>query len=121
MPKKILVVDDEPDAVRMMELRLLHEGYEVLKAYDGAQAVKMARKERPDLILLDILMPVMDGAKVAETLRELPETKNIPVIFVTCLFTKEDAMQETVRGGTLFVAKPYDAEDLTRIVRENIS
>jgi len=121
MLKKILVVDDEPDAVKMMEMRLSHEGYEVLKAYDGAEAVKIARKERPDLILLDILMPVMDGAETAAKLRELPETKNIPVIFITCLFTKEDAMQETVRGGTLFVSKPYDAEELSRIIRENIS
>lgn len=121
MSKKVLIVDDEPDAVRMMEMRLLHEGYEVLKAYGGTEAIKIARKEHPDLILMDILMPAMDGAKAAEALRELPETKDIPVIFVTCLFTKEDAMQETIRGGTLFVAKPYDPEEFTRIVRENIS
>ncbi len=119
--KKILVVDDEPDAVRMMEVRLLHEGYEVLKAYNGAEAVKIARKERPDLILLDIMMPVMNGAKTAEILKGMPETKNIPVIFITCLFAKEDAMQETVRSGTLFVAKPYDSEELSRIIRESVT
>ena len=120
MEKKILIVDDEPDAVQFLGLRLANSGYKVLKAYSGAEAIKIAKKELPDLIILDILMPGLDGSKTAGLLKECPETKDIPVIFLTCLFTKEDEKQSNVRGNMYFVAKPYDGDQLLKVIKENL-
>ena len=120
MEKKILVVDDEPEIVQFLGLRLANSGYKVLKAYDGNEAIKIAKKELPDLIVLDILMPKLDGSKTASMLKEDPETKDIPVIFLTCLFTKEDEKDGNVRGGRYFVAKPYDGEELLKVIKENL-
>jgi len=119
MEKKILIVDDEPDVVQFLGLRLTSNGYSVLKAYNGADAVKIAREELPDLIILDILMPGMDGTKAASLLREHPETKDIPVIFLTCLFTKDDEKQDLDRKN-VFISKPYDADQLLRVIKENL-
>jgi len=120
MEKKILIVDDEPEIVRLLGLRLMNSGYRVLKAYDGAEAVKVAKKELPDLIMLDILMPEIDGSKTASLLKEDPKTKDIPIIFLTCLFTKEDEKKGHLRGNMYFVAKPYDGDQLLGIIKENL-
>jgi len=120
MQKRILIVDDEPDTVEMLASRLAHNGYDVLKAHDGAEAVKIAKKERPDLILLDIIMPGMDGATAAGVLKESPDTKDIPVIFLTCLFSKEDEKRGNVIGGTYFLAKPYDADEILNVIKEKL-
>jgi len=120
MEKKILIVDDEPEIVQFLGLRLTNSGYKVLKAYNGAEALKIAKKELPDLIILDILMPGIDGSKTASLLKEDPKTRDIPVIFLTCLFTKEDEKKGNVRGNLYFVAKPYDGEQLLRVIKENL-
>jgi len=120
MRKKILIVDDEPDILMLLERRLSQEGYSVIKAQNAKEAIAAARKELPNLILLDIVMPGMDGAKAAEILRNDPLTKDIPVIFVTCLFTKEEEKKGHARAGRYFVAKPYDPEELLRIIAKNI-
>ena len=120
MEKKILIVDNEPDVVQLLGIRLTSSGYKVLEAYDGAEAVKIARKERPDLIILDIIMPELDGSKTAALLKEYPETENIPIIFLTCLFTKEEEMQDNIRGGAYFVAKPYNGNQLLKVIEENL-
>ena len=86
---KLLIVDDEPDAVLILAKTLLAKGYRVITAESGLKAVNMAKEEKPDLILLDILMPDMDGTQVAAALQEDPTTQNIPVIFLTCLITKK--------------------------------
>jgi CheY-like chemotaxis protein len=119
MEKKILIVDDEPDIVHFLGLRLVQNGYDVLKAYNGPEAIKIAKQELPDLIILDVMMPGMDGTAAAAILREDPATKDIPVIFLTCLFTKEDEKQSVSRGN-VFVAKPYDVNELLKVVKENI-
>jgi len=120
MEKKILIVDDEPEIAQFLGLRLTNSGYKVLKAYNGTEAIKIAKKELPDLIVLDILMPEIDGSKTASLLKEYPETKDIPVIFLTCLFTKEEEKKGNVRGGVYFVAKPYDADQLLSVIKENL-
>lgn len=120
MERKILIVDDEHDIVQFLGLRLTNSGYKVLKAYNGVEAIKIAKKELPDLIILDILMPELDGSKTASLLKEYPETKDIPVLFLTCLFTKEEEKQGSVRGGVYFVAKPYDGDQLLRVIKENL-
>lgn len=108
---KLLVVDDEPDAVLILAKTLLARGYRVITAENGLQAINLAKAEKPDLILLDILMPDMDGAQVAAALQEYPTTRNIPVIFLTCLITKktqEIGSRYHDAGQYAFVAKPYD-------------
>lgn len=117
LKKKILAVDDEPEVLALLEKRLTSSGYEVLTASNGAEALGVARAQRPDLIILDILMPDMDGSQVACQLREDAKTKDIPVIFLTCLYTKrEEHKSGHAIGANLFLAKPYEpAELLTEI------
>ncbi|MDD5681476.1 MAG: response regulator [Candidatus Omnitrophica bacterium] len=121
MAKKILIVDDELDTLEVLEKRLSHAGYSVIKADNGKDAVRMAKKEIPDLILLDIAMPDISGAEVSDQLSEDINTKNIPIIFLTCLFTKEDeALQGHEIYGKVFIAKPYNPEDLLKEIKKRI-
>lgn len=119
--KKILIVDDEKDILEMLEKRLSSTGYSVIKADNGKDAIDMAKKEQPDLILLDIAMPGMSGGEVAEKLKDDPDARDIPIVFLTCLFTKED---EAVQGheiyGKVFIAKPYNPEDLLREIKKRL-
>ena len=112
---KLLVVDDEPDAVLILARTLLARGYRVITAESGLQAVNLAKAEKPDVILLDILMPDMDGAQVAATLQKDPTTQNIPVIFLTCLVTKktqEMGARYHDADRYVFMSKPYDLDNL---------
>jgi len=112
---KLLIVDDEPDAVLILAKTLLAKGYRVVTAESGLKAIKLAKEEKPDLILLDILMPDMDGTQVATTLQEDPTTQNIPVIFLTCLITKktqELGLRYHDIDRYAFMSKPYDLDKL---------
>ncbi len=111
--KRILAVDDELEVLRLLKMRLESAGYDVLTAVNGRHAVEIATREKPDLIILDILMPEMDGSQAAAALHENPETKDIPVLFLTCLFTKrEEKIGGHEIGPHFFLAKPYEATDL---------
>ena len=117
--KKILIVDDEKDVVIVLEERLANAGYLVIKAQSGKEAIDAAKDQQPDLILLDIIMPEMDGGEVARKLKGCPETRDIPVIFLTCLFSKkEEKNKGRVIGGNVFIAKPYSTEELLAEVRK---
>jgi CheY-like chemotaxis protein len=112
---KLLIVDDEPDAVLILAKTLSARGYEVITAGRGQQAIMLARAEKPDLILLDILMPDMDGTQVASALWEEQATRDIPVIFLTCLITKktqEIGSRYPDAGRYAFISKPYDLDKL---------
>jgi CheY-like chemotaxis protein len=112
---KLLVVDDEPDAVLILAKTLLARGYRVITAESGLQAINLAKEEKPDLILLDILMPDIDGTEVAKALQEDPTTQNIPVIFLTCLITKKTQQIGAHYHDTTkctFMSKPYDLDNL---------
>ncbi len=121
MVKKILVVDDEIDILKILDKRLSQANYVVLKADNGKDAVEIAKKEKPNLILLDIMMPGMDGAETSRVLRDDPGTKNIPIVFLTCLMKKEEERQGNVIGGSYFVAKPYKPDELMDIIRKTIA
>jgi two-component system alkaline phosphatase synthesis response regulator PhoP len=115
--KKILVVDDEKKIRELLELRLSSAGYEVLQAKDGEEGVMQAKAQRPDLILMDVMMPKMDGAEAVKCLQEDPATQNIPVIFLTAIITKEEEANQML--GFLpdgsqhrFLAKPFDPKTL---------
>jgi len=115
--KKILIVDDERDIVKALTIRLQANGYNTVTAFDGAQGVFMAYKERPKLIILDIRMPAGDGFSVAEKLKESNRTSQIPIIFVSG--SPEINAEERARdlGARFFIKKPYDPEELLDAVR----
>ena len=112
--KKILIVDDEKDALFVLKKELAGRGYSVISADNGNDALDLAKSECPDLIILDIRMPGMDGTEVAAWLKEDPKTKNIPVIFLTCLFQKREGEEQgRVVAGEVLIAKPYSIEGLS--------
>lgn len=120
--KKVLIVDDEKDVLTVLEKRLSLAGYSVISADNGADALTLAKTHRPDLVILDIMMPGMDGGQTAYALSETPETKNIPVIFLTCLLRKEEQDKtSSVISGKYFIAKPYNPDELLKEIKKHIS
>ncbi len=113
---KILVVDDEPDIVEVVKARLQLAGYEVLTASRGEETLARSLKEKPDLVILDIMMPGMDGFEVLRRLREGAETKFIPVIFLTAKTSLEDRMTGLVGGGAAYLCKPFKGKELVEKV-----
>ncbi len=117
--KKILIVDDEKDALYILEKELVARGYSVITADNGNDALNLAKSGHPGLVILDIWMPDMDGSEVAARLKENPTTKDIPLIFLTCLFRKkEEAEQGNVIASNVLIAKPYSITDLAMQIRE---
>jgi len=112
--KKILVVDDEPGIVKMLESRLTRSGYEVSTAMDGLDALNKARTERPDLILLDVMMPEMDGYKVCAMLRYDVKYSNIPVILLTARAHETDRKMGSQLGVRDYIVKPFDGKELMK-------
>ncbi len=116
---RILIVDDERDALFVLEKELAARGYAVIAADNGKDAMVLAKSKRPDLIILDLEMPDMYGGDVTRMLREDPETKDIPVIFLTGTFPKEDEGKEgRMVGGYVLFAKPYYVEELVTAIKK---
>jgi two-component system alkaline phosphatase synthesis response regulator PhoP len=117
--KKILVVDDEDSIVEVVKFQLEEKGYEVLTASDGEEGLKKAKEEMPDLIILDVIMPHMDGAAMAEALKDAPGTKEIPIIFLTSLVEEEEEKRTDHKiGGHIFIHKPFKIEELLKVIEE---
>lgn len=110
--KKILVVDDEHDLVDFIRIRLEGNNYQVIVAYDGEKAISLASKEKPDLVLLDILMPQMDGFKVCRELKNGALTADIPVIMLTAKDRQEDIKFAQQAGADEYIIKPFDDQTL---------
>ena len=110
--EKILVVDDEERDLRLMEALLLPLGYEVILARDGEQALRKAQESAPDVILLDVMMPRLNGFEVARRLKKDEETKIIPVVMVTALKDVEDRVKALEAGADDFLSKPVDKTEL---------
>ena len=117
--KKILIVDDEKDVLFVLEKELTARGYSVIAADNGLEALNLAKSEHPDLIILDIWMPDMDGSEIAARLKEDLTTRDIPIIFLTCLFQKREGEEQgRVVAGNVLIAKPYDIRALSTEIRE---
>lgn len=110
--KRILVIDDLPENVFMLQDRLEHEGYEVLTAYDGQSGIDKAIGEIPDLILLDVMMPDITGIEVCKTLVNNPLTKSIPIILVTAKSGAEDTKEGLEAGAFDYIKKPFNRIEL---------
>lgn len=118
MPKRILVVDDEQVVVKMVEMRLKANGYEVLSAYDGQQALETAQKEKPDLIILDVMMPKMDGYKVCGLLKKDARFAKIPIIMFSAKVQQKDQDLGAEVGADGYITKPFDPQVLLAKVKE---
>ncbi|HNX81741.1 MAG TPA: response regulator [Candidatus Omnitrophota bacterium] len=119
--KKILVVDDEPDLVDFVRLRLTASGFEVVTAADGEEALDVVQREHPDLIILDILLPKLDGHKVCETLKKDPRFAAIPIIMLTAKDREEDILLAKKIGADAYITKPFDSQlllyDIKKLIR----
>jgi len=121
MSKKILIVDDEPDVVTVTKFTLEHNGFEVVTAYDGEDGIKKAKEHKPDLILLDMLMPKMFGSDVAIELKADPELRDIPIVFITNVpldfltVPKEGELPRDAQGN-ICLPKSCSEKDLVAII-----
>lgn len=115
--KRILFVEDEPDQRMMVSLRLQKSGFLVMLARDGYEGLTMAIKEKPDLILLDIIMPGMDGFELCQKLREQAVTKMIPIIATTAAGTEDLESKCLSVGADECIRKPYESSDLLDKIR----
>ena len=110
--KRILVIDDLPENVFMLQDRLEHEGYEVITAYDGKGGIEKAQTELPDLILLDVMMPGINGIEVCKTLVNDKKTSDIPIILVTAKTGAEDTKEGLDAGAYDYIKKPFNKIEL---------
>ena len=117
MPKKILAVDDEKHIVRLVQVNLERQGYEVITAYDGKEALQKVEEERPDLVVLDVMMPYMDGFEVLQNLRRNPSTRDIPVIMLTAKAQDQDVFRGWQSGVDCYLTKPFNPMELVSFVK----
>src|SRR5687767_8643599 len=117
MKQKILVVDDEPDAVELLEVNLKGAGYEVVSAHDGEEALKKARMLLPDLIVLDLMLPEVDGMEVCKILRRDQRTSGIPIIMLTAKAAEIDRVLGLELGADDYVTKPFSPRELVLRVK----
>jgi two-component system sensor histidine kinase/response regulator len=119
--KKILVVDDDKVFLKLVENDLTKEGFVVITAQNGKEAITLAQKESPALLLLDINMPGISGGDVGNILGSDPQTRDIPIIFLTALLTKkEEETRNNMIGQHFFMAKPYDLKALLNEIHKFI-
>lgn len=116
-PAKILVIDDEPEITDIIETFLETAGYEVKSENSSTIGIERAKTYLPDLVLLDIMMPFMDGYEICKELKKCEKTKNIPVVFLTGKDAQSDEGRSFKVGGVLYIKKPFSCERLMDIVK----
>jgi CheY-like chemotaxis protein len=114
---RILIADDDPDIREMCEMVLSHEGFEVVVAHDAPECLALARTHNPDLILLDWMMPGVDGMEALQLLKSSQQTIHIPVIMVTAFGGPMEITLATHHGAEAYVTKPFEAPELVSLVR----
>ncbi len=121
MKPRILVVDDEPEAVELVEFNLKQSGYAVVTAADGAEALKKARSQSPDLIVLDVMLPEMDGFEICKTLRLAPATAKTPILMLTAKAAEIDRGLGRERGADDYLTKPFSPRELLLRIKKILS
>jgi DNA-binding response OmpR family regulator len=114
---KILVIDDEPEITEIIATFLTEAGYQVETENSGMTGLEKAKEFKPDLILLDIMMPFMDGYEVCEELKKISHTKKTPVVFLTAKDSRSDEGRSFRSGGDMFIKKPFSCERLLEMVK----
>lgn len=117
MKQKILVVDDEIDILTLLQYNLERAGYKVLSAKDGPEAIELARRERPDLIILDIMLPSMEGTEVCKAIKNLESTAHIPIIMLTAKSEEVDRIVGLELGADDYITKPFSPRELVLRVK----
>ena len=114
--KRILIADDEEDVVTTLQFTLEKEGYQCLTAYDGKEALDKAKRENPDLIILDIMMPKMNGYEVSRLLKFDARFKHIPIVMLTARTQAKDKEIGRDTGADVYITKPFEMDDLVSTV-----
>ncbi|HAE86392.1 TPA: two-component system response regulator [Candidatus Marinimicrobia bacterium] len=114
---KILVVDDEENIRKLVNYNLILDGYDVILAVDGKEGLEKAIQEKPDLILLDIMMPEMDGLEVCSRLKKNPETRDIPIFMLSAKGQMQDLEDAFDVGADNYITKPFDVDKLSEIIQ----
>lgn len=112
MKKKILIVDDEPDIVETLKFLIESEGFESITALDGEDALKKAKEENPDVMILDVMLPKINGYKVCRLLKFDNKYKHIPILMVTARSQEEDKIIGEETGADEYITKPFDIEEV---------
>jgi DNA-binding response OmpR family regulator len=118
MPKKILIVDDEPSIIVALQFLMEQNGYETLVAFSGEEAMETIAAHRPDLVLLDIMLPVVDGFEVCQRIRENPAWQAIRIVLVTALGSDANVTKGLDLGADAYVTKPFSNAELLAKVKE---
>ena len=120
MPRnpKLVVVEDEPDLVEVLVRRLEAEGFDVAACYDGEEALRLIRSEKPDLVLLDVMIPKVDGYQVCRKLKSDAATRDIPVLILTVRAMDEDTQRSLEHGAAGHLVKPFNHETLLSKIRD---
>ncbi|MCX7591210.1 MAG: response regulator [Kiritimatiellae bacterium] len=119
MRRRVLIIDDEPEFVDMIKMRLEANECEVLTAHDGPSGLEKIRKERPGLVLLDVMMPGMDGFQVLREIRQSDDIAHIPVVMLTAKGESKSLFKAEELGATDYLIKPCNSQDLVKIVRKH--
>ncbi len=118
MTKKVLIADDEPNIVTSLEFLLEHNGYDVRVARDGQEVLDQLPEYRPDLILLDVMMPVRNGFEICQTIRSNPEWRDMKIVMLTAKGRDIEATKGLALGADAYVTKPFSTKDLVERVKE---
>jgi CheY-like chemotaxis protein len=114
--RRVLVVDDEPDVLLLCRVNLEFEGYEVMEAADGVEAMSRVRERRPDVILLDVMMPRMDGWQVLTELKADDQLADIPVVMLTAKVQDQDQIRGWSSGASEYITKPFSPLSLSQVL-----
>jgi DNA-binding response OmpR family regulator len=118
---RILIVDDELDLVSVLRMGLEIEGFEVIEAMDGEEGLRRARQDRPDLVVLDLMLPKMDGYKVCRALKFDERFRSIPIIILSARSGDADRRLALDMGADQFITKPYEMSDLVARIRHHLA
>lgn len=120
MALKILVCDDERHIVRLIQVNLERQGWEVITAYDGKEGLEKIKAVKPDLVVLDVMMPYMDGFEVLKSLRREPDFQDLPVIMLTAKAQDKDVFEGYHYGADMYLTKPFNPMELVTFVKRII-
>ena len=116
--KRLLLVDDEPNILVPIEFLMKQQGFQVEKAFNGQEALDNMKANRPDIVILDVMMPEMDGFEVAKQIRSNPAYDKTQIIFLTAKGTHQDRKDGYSSGGEVYLTKPFDNDELVSVVTE---